>query len=512
MHRIPGSLDPNKNPSWPPKVGKYIIAHSDTIDYIFFGKIIKVVEEDKCMIINLVDGFEYPNQDNRIKQYISSSQDPKKYMIVLESDGWKYVSDKAIHNAINNGENYKQNDNEFIYDDIRSRPSTLSNKFYHEASNDPEGDPNTKVSLHDLVASQDLDDFSFLQDEKYKNELPLISTTMSIIEEDEEHRSNRIVLLKMLEGNDVSSSDKNIDESTLEMNTKPQDILIADESMITKFINNTNTLQKESDKIQEQLEKTFKLSNENSFYETLYFTYYNGYLHIFRKDIPLEEWITHSLLDDDEHNPKLKILGPGEYDRPIRHQVLKHILFQSELQKTINIDQRLLSEAELVLSQEYIIALTPEPRYQIWCCIRLIKLWYADIDLQNNIRKIKLLINQYRARVDKKYNIKNGIQFSIGVYPRYGKKSASIVFKKIMYHFSLYFQAIGWKNNPPSYFKVVNDLVSYTNCSQALKLYYRRITQTRAKCQKNSIFSNNFTLMRGPENTDILEQYTVLSK
>jgi len=230
-------------------------------------------------------------------------------------------------------------------------------------------------------------------------------------------------------------------------------------------------------------------------------------LHIFRTEIPLKEILTDDLLDDkDPDNPKLKILGNREYGEPIRHNALKFILFQNELQKNMIVDQQLLTEAELILSQEYIIALTPEPRYRLWCVIRLIKLWYADECLQNNVRKIKLLINQYRAQSNQQYNIYNGIRFSIGIYPRYGKKSASLVFKRIMCYFTLYFQAIGWKNNPPSFFRVVNDLVSYTNCSQTLKLYYRRIAA--ANKQPNNVFVNDYTVMKSPgNNTDILEQY-----
>lgn len=168
-----------------------------------------------------------------------------------------------------------------------------------------------------------------------------------------------------------------------------------------------------------------------------------------------------------------------------------------------------MQEAELILSQEYIIALTPEPRYQLWCVVRLIKLWFGDIDLQNNIRKIKLIVNQWRTRADQRYNKQNGIRFSIGIYPRYGKKSASIVLKKVMYYFSLYFQAVGWKNNPPSYFKIMNDLVSYTNGSQSLKLYYRRISEMNR--ESSGAFSTNLTKINSVQkNTDILEQYIEL--
>jgi hypothetical protein len=295
----------------------------------------------------------------------------------------------------------------------------------------------------------------------------------------------------------------------------PQDILIVDQKMITDYVDDPNTLKYEGQKIMRFLSEALYLSGENAekdvdkLYGATRFIYYNGYVHIFRTDIPLKEVITHKLLKDTDANPKLQILGKAEYDIPIRHNVLKYILFQNEIQKTITVDQRLLIEAELILSQEYIIALTPEPRYQLWCVVRLIKLWHGDIDLQNNIRKIKLIVNQYRTRSDMRYNVRNGIRFSIGIYPRYGKESAAIVLRKLMYYFSLYFQAVGWKNNPPSYFKIVNDLISYTNCDQSLKLYYRRIAEENG--MQNGVFNKNYTMINSPGyNTDILEQYVPL--
>jgi hypothetical protein len=408
--------------------------------------------------------------------------------------------------------------------------STLSNKYYDKATKNPK----TDVPLYKLIASQDMDDFAFLNCSEYENEeLKKLYENEEFMEIKNELRINetmddieyisscmcdedRSALLKILEGTYIVECDNEKTRLIKEINTQPQDILITDTKMREEFVDDTQTLRIESEKIKQYLqEKVFSLegeaaeSNIEKAYGSLRFIYYNGYLHIFRTEIPLKELITHKLLKD-ENEPKLKLLE-ADYDRPIRHNVLKYILFQNELQKNMSIDQRLLTEAELILSQEYIIALTPEPRYQLWCLIRIIKLWYADEILQNNIRKIKLLINQYRAISEKKYNQINGIRFSIGMYPRYGKESATNVFKKIMYYFSIYFQAIGWKKNPPSFFRVVNDLVSYTNCNQTLKLYYKRISE--ANCQKNEVFSEKYEVVKSPGyNTDILEQYNKLKR
>lgn len=545
MHKITGMIEPRDNPKWPPMINKYIMVQkSQSDEQIYIGLVKKILNNNVGTIITLVTGFEYPNKD--VIPYIKASSDPKKFMLVLETDGWLYTTETKIRDLMKtDNPTYRvdssgpQKTQELIYDDIRAGEATLDDQYYSGSTDNPK----INVPLHKLIDSQDMDDFAFLmrKDTEYenldlanlRNELKVNDTLSSSPIED--NLSQKLVEFKpiivaKLEGTNTEvpvlsptttgerTAQKRgevrgtmIDRMNRDIN-KPQDILIVDELMKLKYVDDPTTLRMEAEKIKQYLMEAFYLSGESAeqnsdkLYGSLRFIYYNGYLHVFRTEIPLCENITHELLEDTEEDPKLKILGEAEYNRPIRHNVLKYILFQNEIQKNISVDQQLLGEAELVLSQEYIIALTPEPRYQIWCVVRLIKLWYGDTDLQNNIRKIKLIVNQYRARVDKKFNIHNGIRFSIGVYPRYGKASATIVLKKLMYYFSLYFQAIGWKNNPPSYFKVVNDLISYSNCDQSLKLYYRRIAETNGVT--NNVFSGNYTLMVSPgHNTDILEQY-----
>jgi hypothetical protein len=505
---------------WPPSINKYIIVKKP-IQYI--GKVIKILKNNVGIIIKLVNGYENPHDD--AKQYIKASDNWKKYMLVIETDKYKYIDGSKIKDY----EPEKYMEGELIYDVAGpEKSSTLTSHHYASAT----AEPNINIPMRKLINAQDLDEFAFITRPSINptNEHQIDNTTIIENPEDVDSlisgyiKTSRDKIIKYLEGSGGSEKKADADaiitgqdlESHIErMNnnpTKPYDILVVDTDLIEKYVDNIEGLQFNAEKIIKFLSLAFylegpkKATSDEQFYNSLRFIYYNGYVHIFRTDIPILERITHNLLEDDADNPKLKILGPAEYNIPIRHNVLKFILFQSELQKEMLVDQELLREAEIILSQEYIIALTPEPRYQMWCIVRLIKLWYGDIDLQNNIRKIKLIVNQYRTRSDKKYNIHNGIRFSIGIYPRYGKKSASIVFKKLMYYFALYFQAVGWKNNPPSYFKIVNDLISYTNCDQSLKLYYRRVGEQYGL--ENDEFTKNYSLIKRPGfNTDILEQY-----
>ena len=55
------------------------------------------------------------------------------------------------------------------------------------------------------------------------------------------------------------------------------------------------------------------------------------------------------------------------------------------------------------------------------------QIWYGDTVFEGQIRKIKVLINQFRADPNQSYNKENGILPQILIYPRYGSNSARIV-------------------------------------------------------------------------------------
>lgn len=514
MKRLTISNNISDNPSWPPTLNRYIIIVGKIDDNVYIGKVIKNLQNNIGCIIGLAKGFKYEGDNNHIKPYLKSSANLSKFMIIDDDYIWRYIPYDMLEQYLNSYDitNSKNKIGERLYDGLYDglddTESSLRNKFYANASFNPDI---KNIRLADII--DDLDDFSFLSN----NNSPLIVNTKLINSDlaindiyDPETIEDVIPDKVKIYRKDIINALENNTDTNTNTNTNIKDVLIVDQMMISHFVNNHTTLEKEADKIINYLRTELHLSgdnienNEEKLFSSLRFIYYNGYVHIFRVGIPLKEIITKELLGDKT----LEILGENEYGIPIRHNVLKYILFQNEVQASFNADQKLLTEAKLILSQEYIIALTPEPRYQLWCVLRLIKLWFGDIDLQNNIRKIKLIVNQFRSRSDITYNINNGIRFSIGVYPRYGRKSATIVLKKLIYYFAVYGLAIGWKNNPPSFFKIVNDLISYTNCDQSLKLYYRHISQKNINIHDNKIFNKNYTLINNTgNNTDILEQY-----
>jgi hypothetical protein len=217
-------------------------------------------------------------------------------------------------------------------------------------------------------------------------------------------------------------------------------------------------------------------------FDDLSFTVFNGYVHITRRGLNANDIITEKLV------PDLKYFK-WQYGLPIDYDALKYLLFQNKFQHGIEQNVKEQQDAERIFSQEYLVSLQPEPQYQMWTLKRLLKMWYADDILEKNIRKIKILINQWRARGDKNFNVVNGVLPSIVIYPRYGKKSAKIVLEKVAHYFLLY-QNISWQQSQPSYFIKVNNLVWYTNGNLDLKLYFKKVLKDFKGTSVNSSFDS----------------------
>jgi len=517
-------LTQKTKPIWPPTLNTYISIRNFN-NSILYGKVFKIINNNTAIIRLLKKSHQKHNYttntniDPLLAKHLPNNSNPSDYLLLYQNDNWNYV-----YILLNS--------------EARPKPSSYelskSNTHYYDSKTDS----NEKLPLNKLVNS-DMDDFSFLTDSNinYDNKDNILENI--IINPDDLDLENldglkkyidwyiefdnekRISMLNKLDGKTSTESKSDISNTLTEnwgdkLNkymTKPLEILITDQDMINKYVPNEKTIMMEYYKLKKFLNEVFFLDNpdnENSnIFVGLRFTYHDGYLHVFRTEIPIYDVITHRIMNDTEEEPKLKKLGDTTYGKKINHNILKHVIIQNKQQLTLNIDREMMTEAEMILSQEYIIALTPEPRYQLWCFVRLIKLWYADIDLQYNIKKVKLLINQFRADSKKQFNIKNGIRFSIGIYPRYGKDSATRVLKKINYYFGLYVQSVGWRNIRPSYFKIVNDLISYTNSNQSLKIYYKSITEQNKN--DNTVFIDNYTRVNSPgHDTDILSQYVKL--
>ena len=186
---------------------------------------------------------------------------------------------------------------------------------------------------------------------------------------------------------------------------------------------------------------------------------HNGYVHITRNDIKPYDTIKkqniHSLVE-------LKF----QYGRKIDYEQIRDIMSAGNFDR----NSSMYAEIKKVLKQEYIIALQPEPVYLTWCLKRLIMAWFADDVLRDNIRTIKVLVNQYRARNDQ--TPENVVMPSIVINTRYTARRAKLVITRLSYLYSTYTN-IGWQCSNPTYFVKVNDLIYYSNGLLDLKLYFK---------------------------------------
>ena len=254
----------------------------------------------------------------------------------------------------------------------------------------------------------------------------------------------------------------------------------------------------EGDKIQKWIEKVLK-----PIFNDLQVKIHSGYVYITRKGATISDVITTDLV------PSLNYFKWQE-NNPIDYHTLKYVIFQNSFQKNIETNIVQKREAEDILSQEYVIALQPEPYYLLWTLKRLIMIWYGDTVFEGQIRKIKVLINQYRADPNQAYNKENGILPQILIYPRYGSNSARIVLSKLEYYFSLYidetsndgYQDIQWKESHPTYFIKKNAFMYFSNGSIDLKNYIE------ASFNANSGFVNDiFT----KDYSELIESKKVMS-
>jgi hypothetical protein len=220
----------------------------------------------------------------------------------------------------------------------------------------------------------------------------------------------------------------------------------------------------------------------------------NGYVHFIREGLGsvYENNMIRSGSDKitPELVPNLSYFN-WQYGIPIDYNIVKYTLFQNQFQGKLKQDTEQQKEAEKILSQEYLICMQPEPDFLMWSVKRLIECWYADVDLQNSIRKIKVLVNIYRAKDGEEYNKKHGVLPTIVIYPKYGIINAEIVLKKLLYYF--YAQlSVGWEQSNPTYFVKINSLFHYTNASLDLKLYYRNVISASKQSLTNQSFTDSY--------------------
>ena len=527
LSRISTALgsDSHQNPRWPPLRNNYIAVRRG--DYPTLIGVVRHSDPSSLeCVIHLLNGMKNKQRSREVANLLRVEEDPENFALVVETDNWNYVRTENVRKLSMYLSRYgypKLSDDlkgrEMVFSRAKDRPVSLHSREYGPEREDPD----TALRFTSMFDPNNITGFEFLEnDEVFSDMLNMTfrNTEGADIRDMTAERADTFQLRARM----IQEEARAIPPESREINPM----------MAERLVTNNDTLADTAQITMDVIVKDLRMDDESVYNDSLDFRYHDGYLHALRADIPLREEITEDLLADDllrefrvefdeedrrrlirelpvQSEPDIPSIEffEWQYGEPIKHNELKAQLSAAEKSaRLFREDQKILRDVELILSQEYFIALNPEPRYQLWTFEKLIKLWYADSVLTAEIRMIKMLVNTFRARSDKVYNRENGVKPMIMIYPRYGKRSAMNIVQRLAYWFALHESAISWRNNPPSYYKQMNDLIAYTNSNNEIKLFYRRMFDPEDKGVNNP-YADNFTKIRDTAqgDRDILHQY-----
>lgn len=468
--KIRGSLDKLQNPKWPPTLGSLVLVdHPNYRNNLFVGTVHEYLPNITGAIIILLNNKHHNEVSLEQQNIVPVGSASGMLMLLPNVHGWKYVDIKKFNKLFGH-----------CFNKINQGPLTQSdlqiNATYEDPSMSKEGKCDGDDGIKDISLLNEKGELQMedLFREKEINQ-ELYSSTERFAPLESQIKS---WLLSKLELNETISREDS-------------KIIVNKNIAVRNIIETKDDEINEGKKIIEWVKKHMLSDKQFKIFDGLKIGIFGGYVHFSRKGIRVDDVITEDDINDLQY-------FRWQYGIPIDYDTLKYVLFQSNFQRNIkrNIEQQ--KEAEKIFSQEYLIALQPEPQYQMWALKRLIMSWFADDELQTNIRKIKVIINQYRSRADAEFNQKYGVLPSIVIYPRYGKTSARKVLTKISHYFMLY-QNIGWKCSTPSYFIKVNDLIWYTNGSLDLKLYFNKSLNSYDGKTINTSFNDHYSSLLGAD-------------
>jgi hypothetical protein len=481
------------NPTWPPTINSNVNVKDPSDNKWYKGTIKNVIWNSTACVIKLDPSYVF--QENTLRDYPEFDGGNNHYLL-LPSYHWQYTDqDKfnsvqpsindVVEKTIINSSIGEKNQVSLIPDvvkpngDINIEDHKInSNQFFLGTEK-----INVTVDKNDTINKKVINNF-----QKFKTNMEPITPEMLI-------DANNPYYRPMLGLNEIDFAEQKMESklynnfkssiTTLSRNESstileklkrfevinPNDIKF----MVNKNISINNLINDPEDEINEggKIIKNVIKMTKNIFTD-LQARIHMGYVYFTRKGGVVQDIVTKKLV------PKLNYF-PWQEDKPIDYNVLKYVIFQNNYQKSIKENLLQKSEAEAILGLEYIIAVQCKSHYLFWCLKRLLMIWYADKDLEQNIRKIKVLINHYRADPSQDYNKINGILPMIAIYPKYGIENARLLISKLEYYFSLYiednfnrtYQEIFYPNSNPSYFLKKNNLIYYTNGSIDLKMYIK---------------------------------------
>lgn len=460
------------NPKWPPSIGSKIKFKDPTDNIWYSGLHINTIWNSTACVIKLEPPHLF--NDNALIDF-PEYDSGKNHYVLLPSYNWQYILQNNINHPnpiltknityptqynynvdlVPSFQNQNQNQN-LPY--ITQNSSIISDNNIHNKFN------KFKSNLHSITPIM-------LKDANNPYYKPLMT-------------NDNIDLFDNLFGDTIGTKTIHLPSEQQQLLLEklknfevilPNDVFLP----VNKNIAIHNIITDPEDEINEgnRMQKYINQMVGNIFKDIL-IKIHAGYLYIVKKGTIINDVVTKKLV------PSLKYFSWQE-GKPIDYHTLKYVIFQNQFQKSLEENKLQKSEAESILGIEYIIALQCKSEYQLWCLKRLLMIWHSDSNTFNIIRKIKLLINHYRADPGQQYNQNNGILPMIAIYPRYGIDNARLLLSKLEYYFSLYIEDninntypnIFFENSNPTYFLKKNNLLYYTNGSIDLKMYIKESIQ-----------------------------------
>jgi hypothetical protein len=523
------------NPTWPPNIGNKITIRDPTENKWYAGTLKNVIWNSTAGVVELDSHYTY--QEDSLKDFPEFKAGQNHYLL-LPSYHWKYNSTdgfnkiepsvKDVMNKSIDSKNVINKDTQGL-NNVAVPQNEKKNSILENVTLVPDvikGNTDIKLNDHKVDSNKfflgtekiNIDiDSSNKSTKKIFNHFQNFKTNLTQITEDMIIEANNPYYKPLLSSipdfteNKIENNlynNKNLHLTELShhksklLADKLKNFEVIDSSDIKIIINRNisinNLIADPEDEINEG-NKIIKTVNKmiNGIFPDIQSKIHAGYVFFTRKGAVVQDVVTKKLV------PQLNYFHWQE-NKPIDYHTLKYVIFQNEYQKSIkeNIIQK--SEAESILGLEYIIALQCKSEYVLWCLKKLFMIWYSDKELEPIIRKIKVLINQYRADPSHDFNKVNGILPMIVIYPRYGLNNARLLISKLEYYFSLYlednfnrtYQEIFYPNSNPTYFLKKNNLLYYTNGSIDLKMYIKESLGCSEKISNDSFTVDMSKLMK----------------
>lgn len=528
------------NPTWPPQTNTQISVKDPNENKWYTGTIVNTIWNSTAGVVKLDKQFTY--KENSLQDYAEYGSGINHYLL-LPSYHWKYADTEKFNNvqpSINN-----------VVDTYVNKQPTLEIKNTGIGNNDNSLVTSEKINLIPNVVQPpkeiDLNNHKvtnnqyFMGTEKMNiivdkaddinrkvlNNFQNFKTSMTEVTKDMLLDANNPYYRPLTRMNEIEFNEYKMETQLYDIKKPSLKTLSTKESnklveklrlfepidnddikfIINKNISINSIINDPEDEINEGgkiIKQVIKMANK--IFTDLQCRINLGYVYFTRKGGMVQDVVTKKLV------PNLNYFAWQE-GKPIDYNLLKYVIFQNDYQKTIKENILQKAEAETILGLEYIIAIQCKSEYVFWCLKRLLMIWYGDKELEPIIRKIKVLINHYRADPSQEYNKINGLLPMIAIYPKYGIENARLLISKLEYYFSLYmednfnrsYQEIFYVNSNPTYFLKKNNLIYYTNGSIDLKTYIQGSLSCNDKI-KNDTFEVDMSKVISTQNIIISKE------